>query len=281
VNPLAEATAVFECRGQRLLGIVHHAAQSSDVGVLIVVGGPQYRVGSHRQFVVTARSLAAAGYPVLRFDYRGMGDSEGEPRSFESISEDIRAAIDYFVKTQQVSSVVLFGLCDAASANLMYCADDQRVRGMILVNPWVRTLEGEARSYVRHYYLQRLLSRGFWRNLLSGGFSPWRSASDLFLKLARSRRGASRPLEAGSSFIERMYEGFFTFRGDVLLLISGRDLTAKEFVDFCAEDRRWGRLMARATISVQDLPDADHTFSSREDLDRADRLCIEWLRARF
>ena len=48
-----------------------------------MVGGPQYRVGSHRQFTLMARAFAAAGYPVLRFDYRGIGDSEGESRGFE------------------------------------------------------------------------------------------------------------------------------------------------------------------------------------------------------
>ena len=43
--------------------------------VVIVVGGPKYGVGSHRQFVTTARYVAAAGYPVLRFDYPSKGDS--------------------------------------------------------------------------------------------------------------------------------------------------------------------------------------------------------------
>src|SRR5690349_15977659 len=91
-----ERTVVFECAGERLVGVVHAGAAS--VGVLVVVGGPQYRAGSHRQFVLMARELARAGYPVLRFDYRGMGDSDGAPCSFEQIDPDIRAAIDAFMK---------------------------------------------------------------------------------------------------------------------------------------------------------------------------------------
>jgi len=64
-------------------------AQASDddrraaCGVLIVVGGPQYRVGSHRQFLLLSRRLAAEGHPVMRFDYRGMGDASGAMRGFE------------------------------------------------------------------------------------------------------------------------------------------------------------------------------------------------------
>ncbi|KAB8057318.1 hydrolase 1, exosortase A system-associated, partial [Janthinobacterium violaceinigrum] len=59
----------------RLVGILSLPAAPGPRGVLIVTGGPQYRVGSHRQFVLLARALAAQGVPVLRFDLRGMGDS--------------------------------------------------------------------------------------------------------------------------------------------------------------------------------------------------------------
>jgi len=47
-------------------------------------------VGSHRQFVQLARRLAKQGYPTLRFDYRGMGDSEGVYRSFENVGPDLQ-----------------------------------------------------------------------------------------------------------------------------------------------------------------------------------------------
>jgi len=35
----------------------------------------------------------------MRFDYRGMGDSEGEARTFESVQDDIRIAIDTFFQS--------------------------------------------------------------------------------------------------------------------------------------------------------------------------------------
>ena len=59
-------------KAQDMLGIVSLPAPDApqqNTGVVIVVGGAQYRVGSHRQFVQMARLLAAAGYPVLRFDF--------------------------------------------------------------------------------------------------------------------------------------------------------------------------------------------------------------------
>src|SRR5690349_24048098 len=57
-------------------------------GVLLVVGGPQYRVGSHRQFALLCRRLAGRGVPALRFDYRGMGDADGAARTFESVRSE-------------------------------------------------------------------------------------------------------------------------------------------------------------------------------------------------
>ncbi len=74
----------FDCDGESCVGGVGEptaGSNATDVGVAIIVGGPQYRAGSHRQFILLARRLAHAGIPALRFDYRGMGDSPGAMRS--------------------------------------------------------------------------------------------------------------------------------------------------------------------------------------------------------
>ena len=154
--PLHESALVFPCEGDRLVGVV--GAGHRDLGVVIVVGGPQYRAGSHRQFVLLARHLAAQGFPVLRFDVRGMGDSEGAQRPFDALTPDIAAAIAALQSQQpQVRRVVLWGLCDGASAALLYLHErpDPRVQGLVLLNPWVRSEASLARTHVKHYYRQR------------------------------------------------------------------------------------------------------------------------------
>ena len=94
---IQENTFSFSCEGSWLYGILSLPKEEvASRGVLIVVGGPQYRVGSHRQFTLLARDLAAHGVPVMRFDYRGMGDSEGDARDFEDINEDLCCAADQF-----------------------------------------------------------------------------------------------------------------------------------------------------------------------------------------
>jgi exosortase A-associated hydrolase 1 len=163
MNSLHEKALVFDCAADRLFGILHvPLSNPRPIGVLVVVGGPQYRAGSHRQFVLMARVLASAGYPVLRFDHRGIGDSDGAPRSFENLDDDVRAGLDALhAEVPALQGSVIFGLCDAASAALMYCRRDPRLAGLMLANPWVHSEAGAAKAYVKHYYGRRLLQRGF------------------------------------------------------------------------------------------------------------------------
>jgi exosortase A-associated hydrolase 1 len=166
-----ETGVVFECEGESLVGVLatpDHGPSAGDGAVVLLVGGPQYRVGSHRLFTVLMRTLASAGYPSLRFDFRGMGDSTGLKRGFEEVSGDVAAAIDAVQRhCPHIRRIVLFGLCDGASAALIYLsvAHDPRIRGLCLVNPWVRSDVGLSRVHVKHYYARRLVQREFWRKL--------------------------------------------------------------------------------------------------------------------
>lgn len=265
-----EIAFTFSCGGAALLGILHPAPTTARRGVLIVVGGPQYRIGSHRQFLLLARALAAAGIPTMRFDYRGMGDSDGAYRGFEHIDEDIAAALDAFQKRcPDVEEIVLWGLCDAASAILFYAYRDARVRGLVLMNPWVRTVAGEAKAYIKHYYTARLLDPAFWRKVASGRFdivASLRSLAAFIGKAAFTRDDgkappAHRDLDASLPLPARMAEGLRRFKGSVLLLISGNDLTAREFLDAAAASSLWRDLLADPRVVRRDLPTADHTFS--------------------
>jgi exosortase A-associated hydrolase 1 len=277
---VSEAAITFSCNSDILVGILHRPdSDERELGILIVVGGPQYRVGSHRQFTLMARILAAAGFPVFRFDYRGMGDSTGDPRTFESVDEDIRAAVDAFVAAAPgVHRVVLFGLCDAAAAVWMYCLQDARLAGLILANPWVRTLSGEGKAFVRHYYLRRLLQRSFWTKAFSGGLRPKDSARGVLTYLRQAVTATTRDAKADAEhFLDRMRRGAATFAQPTLILLSDRDLTAREFEGLVQDSREWGNLTARPNVEVSTVCDSDHTFSGRDSLERATRITQAWL----
>ena len=160
-----ETPVLFHCGSDELVGIMHQPTSRPLYlsGVLIVVGGPQYRAGSHRQFVSLARDLAAAGIPAMRFDYRGMGDSSGTPISFEHAEKDIGAAVNLVChRVKGVQDIFLWGLCDAASANLFYALTDKRITGLVLLNPWCRTEVGEAATDLKYYYTRRIFQKEFY-----------------------------------------------------------------------------------------------------------------------
>jgi len=284
-----EIPIVFNCEQADLIGILHCpvSVESDTVGVLIVVGGPQYRVGSHRQFVLLARYLAENGIPVMRFDVRGMGDSTGLSAGFEHIDADIRSGIDAFYQHQPgLVRVVLWGLCDAASASAFYVYQDHRVSGMVLLNPWVYTQQGAAKSYLKHYYLKRLTNPDLWRKVFGLRFDYLQSLRSLFDFTRKALNGGNKLIAQVSAgtvdqrlpLPERVRECLRRSSCNILIILSGRDLTADEFRDAVRQDFIWQELLADPRITRRDLPEADHTFSTRVWRDQVAELTLDWLR---
>lgn len=274
-----EQALVFDCGGEQLVGVLSAPAAPAAVGVIVVVGGPQYRAGSHRQFVLLARRLAAAGIAVLRFDYRGMGDATGAMRSFEESGDDIAAAIDALqVRCPTVQRIVLWGLCDAASGALLYCGatGDPRIAGLALLNPWVRSEATHAKAELKHYYLRRLTDRSFWAKLRRGEVDVVGAARAVARGVKTAATGA--PDTDAPSFQDRMAKALHAFAGPVLLVLSEHDLTAREFADYANGDAHWRRALARPGVTRIDIAGADHTFSATPWRDRVETCTLEWLR---
>jgi exosortase A-associated hydrolase 1 len=278
----AEEALLFPCAGESLVGILHRPAPGAEIalaatGIVVIVGGPQYRAGSHRQFVHLARALAAAGHPVLRFDVRGMGDAGGAQRSFEHIADDVGAAVDALqARLPGVHQVALWGLCDGASAALLYLHErrDPRIAGLCLLNPWVRSEASLARTHVKHYYTRRLRERAFWVKLFSGQVAGG-ALRDLIGSLRRAGRAPAT--SAQQPFQARMATAWRRFEHDILVLLSGDDYTAREFDEFSRADPAWRALLARPKVRRVDLPTADHTLSTHEAMLQAERHIVGWL----
>lgn len=281
-----EQALVFDCEGDSLIGVLSGAASAARRGVLIVVGGPQYRVGSHRQFTLLARHLSEQGVPTLRFDYRGMGDSDGEVRSFERVGTDIRCAIDrFFASAPGLKDVVIWGLCDAASAALFYAHQDARVSGLVLLNPWVRTGQGVARAQLRHYYWRRLFQASLWHKVACGEFNV-RAAAVALGRYVVDAMGFHRlsgtieePSASDAPLPDRMGDGLRKFHGRVLLILSGNDLTAQEFRDVVAGSRSWQTMLKERRITRYELPEANHTFATSAWRDQVARWTEAWIKS--
>jgi exosortase A-associated hydrolase 1 len=279
----------FTCEGSALIGIADIPSVPAARGVLIVVGGPQYRVGSHRQFTLLGRELAANGIPSMRFDHRGIGDSEGDNCGFADLDADINAAINaFFAKVPSLREVVIWGLCDAASAALLYAPEDDRVTGVVLLNPWVRSEQSLARSYLTQYYAAQIVSREFWQRLFTGRLGILAASRAFFRNLA----AALKPVASGGDgqtenrqeasaepFQQRMEKQFGRFDGRALIILSGEDLTAGEFMQLTRSRRGWRKSLKRATTEQKLLAEANHTFSRQAWREQVSSWTLDWIRS--
>lgn len=281
---------MFGCEGESLLGILSEPAQPAETGLLVIVGGPQYRVGSHRQFVHLCRWLGERSIACFRFDYRGMGDSSGVSRNFESIDEDIRAGVDAFLAAMpRLKRIVLWGLCDGAAAANYYGFRDSRVAGMVLLNPWVRTAAGEAQTYLQHYYARRLSDPDFWRKFLSGQLNIFKSANSLLKMVVAACKGATgraaghsgtgddEKLDRSLSLPDRFAVGLRRFQGEILVILSGNDLTAAEFMDAADKSPDLRNAISKHEVEILNLPNANHTFSSDEWRSAVAEMTYDWI----
>jgi exosortase A-associated hydrolase 1 len=254
----------FLCEGSHLVGILDTPERPLARGMLIVTGGPQYRIGSHRQFTLMARMLAARGIPAMRFDHRGSGDSEGAPQPFEALDQDIRAAIrEFFQQMPDMKEIVVLGLCDAATAAAFYAHHDARIRGLILLNPWIGAPGNSPPANTRHYYLGQQGELAFWRNVVNGGLDIAASAG----ALRQNLRDAAADREAGLP--QRVVASLSCFDGKVMVVLGGQDPSAQAFAE----------LMAKQELECKrvDIPGASHSFASRAWRDEVAEHCANWM----
>lgn len=221
----------FGCQGHQLAGTLDMAP--STVGLLIVSGGNEIRSGTFSGQSKLAARIVAAGFPVFRFDRRGIGDSDGENRGFRKSRKDIAAAIEAFkALAPQLERVIGFGNCDAASALMLSEGDD--LDGLILSNPW--TIEDDLDdtpppAAVRSRYLEKLKNpKELWR-LITGGVN--------LRKLAAGLKQASTTHNEVTELAMNMRDGIAHFSGPVRFLLASTDRTAQAFeANWASQDDR-------------------------------------------
>jgi exosortase A-associated hydrolase 1 len=282
-----EKPLVFECGDCRLIGIASYPGKISTIGVLIIVGGPQYRSGSHRQFTLLARYLAENGVSSFRFDYRGMGDSEGKMRTFEHLNEDIRSAINaFFCIAGTIEKIVIWGLCDAASATLYYAHTDSRVVGIVLLNPWVHTDVAAERARLKHYYLMRLLNKSFWVKFSTGQVNVMdsvkeitKSITNILIKKCSFKYTQSHDnLNENQNFIDRMLNGLNLYSGNIFIILSENDLVSQEFQHLIQSNTDWKNACASSRLDKIIITGANHTFSTRIWRNEVSAMTLNWIK---
>ncbi len=227
----------FSCSNSSLAGTLDTAPSST--GLLVVSGGNEIRSGAFSGQALLAARIAKAGFPVFRFDRRGIGDSGGENRGFRKSRNDIAAALAAFsAMAPQVTRVIGFGNCDAASALML--AGGVGCDGLVLSNPWVEDENSASNQRpmppkaIRSRYLEKIQNPKEIKRLLTGDVN--------FGKLFKGLGAAARPAAAGSSLAAEMADGLQAFDGPSRILLAMKDRTAQNFENaWDASDARIAR----------------------------------------
>lgn len=254
--------------------------------VIYLNAGVLHRVGPHRLHVVLARRLAALGFPGLRVDLSGIGDSRPVPgdRTFrESAVDDTRVAMDHLARAEGDERFVLFGLCAGADNALATAAVDPRVTALVLVDPPAyRTRRARLRAVARR-------ARGL------GGAAPaiaWLSRAAARRARATASRVLARASRQGAPDDDapapgrqppppeeyRALLGELTGRGvRVLSVYSGALGDA-----YNAEGQLFEAFPdLRGRVDVAYFPDANHVFTERAAQAALVDTVVRWLERTF
>jgi uncharacterized protein len=264
-----EEAVQFFCNGNRLYGILHipeRQGAAPDV-VIIVSGGPQIRYGSHRLYVQLARHLCSRGVAVFRFDYEGMGDSEGASVEAEGAGPSIHAAVQYIDAVLPGGRKIIWSLCDGSTASAQYASRHEgMLAGLILCNPFVRD---NVTAFRKHYYKERLFDKGFWTKLLNlqidfreSLFEGVRFLSASVMHALKDAFG-ERPDEPEPFTPDSFLRSVQASPIPIHCILSSNDYVAREFHDVMLSHKA-KKALENTTVEISFISSADHTFTRPE-----------------
>jgi pimeloyl-ACP methyl ester carboxylesterase len=153
----AATPVVFGPPHGSLFGFYHppHRASARATGVVLCNPLGYDAMCVHQTYRLFAERLAEQGFPALRFDYHGTGDSSGhpgEPGRVRSWLDSVAAAIEELYDRSAVGSIALFGVRFGATLAAAAAAERGGVADLIL---WAPSASG--RLYVRELRAFRLM----------------------------------------------------------------------------------------------------------------------------
>lgn len=254
-----------------LVGVVTDPRESTpfpnDPAIILLGAGIVHRVGPHRLYVKLARTLAAMGFVVFRFDFSGIGDSKVREDNLpfeESAVAETREAMDWLFTARSVDRFVLMAICSGAGFSFRTACCDRRVIGVSLINAaghrW--GTDDELNRTLVHHYWRMLRSSSFrmknWRKLITLNFDSrtiMKATANQLQKLLARKNNESPQAESITSAFESLIA-----RGvRVLIVYSEGDEGWDYYQVFLRNKLR--RLDSHSHFRLKIVHGANHTFT--------------------
>lgn len=156
----------------RLEGLLNSGGEAATHAALVCHPHPLFGGTMHNKVVFHAmKALNAFGFPVLRFNFRGVGRSEGEHDYGRGEVEDVRTALDWLNEEYHLP-IIAAGFSFGSVAMLRASCPDQHVKALISMGTPVHI---EDRSYTYGF----LESCGKPKLFVSGGRDEFGPRFDL------------------------------------------------------------------------------------------------------
>jgi uncharacterized protein len=296
--------------GLTLFGVLHPGAgQSSDLAILLLSPGVKMRVGPQRLYNRMTELFVSLGITVFRFDFYGLGDSEGslaEPLLKDVYNHievgryiaDTIDAMDWLQQHHGARRFIASGLCGGAITGLLAGNQDSRIVGLLALgitpllasrsaNPGTYMTHGQLRE-MREWYFAKLVSPRAWARLLtfqSDYKVIWKSVTLPW----RKRKAPPQPeqqaspaeLDNANPLFPLAFFRMLETRRPMLLVFGGSDRLQFEF-----EEKFISRYRARLSslppkYDVHVVKDANHVLSFNEWQIEMLGVSEKWLRDNF
>lgn len=171
-------TIAIESSGGKLEGLLNVGSPDATYAAVVCHPHPMYGGTMHNKVVFHAmKALNGFGFPVLRFNFRGAGRSEGEHDFGRGEQDDVRAGVAWLRRRFELP-MIFAGFSFGASVGLRACCDDADVKALISIGT---PLEAEDRHF-RYEFLAHCPQP---KLFVSGARDQYGPAADL-IKLVAS-----------------------------------------------------------------------------------------------